>query len=96
MYMGDRWNYHGNGSVGNATYVWLPLVANGMGTLAMGCIVWPRWPLRRRQIWHEPLLFPDGWKERTQGGAGAEATGVCSVRILRVHSHFPCRHVLLV
>ena len=27
MYMGDRWNYHGKGSVGNATYVWLPLPA---------------------------------------------------------------------
>jgi len=29
MYMGDRWNYHGSGSVGNATYVWLPLIPNG-------------------------------------------------------------------
>jgi hypothetical protein len=26
IYMGDRWNFQGPGSVGNASYVWLPLV----------------------------------------------------------------------
>eukprot|EP00879_Flechtneria_rotunda_P027715 GHRR01029702.1.p1 GENE.GHRR01029702.1~~GHRR01029702.1.p1 ORF type:complete len:383 (+),score=92.55 GHRR01029702.1:978-2126(+) len=26
IYYGDRWNLHGHGSVGNASYVWLPLV----------------------------------------------------------------------
>jgi len=29
MYMGDRWNQGGPGSVGNASYIWLPLVPNG-------------------------------------------------------------------
>ena len=32
IYMGDRWNIHGPGSVGNASYVWLPLVHNGSHT----------------------------------------------------------------
>ena len=27
IYMGDRWNFNGPGSVGNASYVWLPLLA---------------------------------------------------------------------
>jgi len=26
MFLGDRWNDHGPGSVGNASYVWLPLI----------------------------------------------------------------------
>lgn len=26
IYFGDRWNAQGPGSVGNASYVWLPLV----------------------------------------------------------------------
>jgi len=26
VYMGDRWNFNGPGSVGNASYVWLPLL----------------------------------------------------------------------
>ena len=29
MYLGDRWNNGGPGSVGNASYVWLPLVKDG-------------------------------------------------------------------
>jgi len=29
MYQGDRWNFHRRGSVGNATYVWLPLIPKG-------------------------------------------------------------------
>ncbi|BDA44105.1 hypothetical protein COCOBI_05-2890 [Coccomyxa sp. Obi] len=32
IYMGDRWNFAGPGSVENATYVWLPLLPNGDGS----------------------------------------------------------------
>lgn len=30
IYLGDRWNGHGeNGGVGNASYVWLPIISRG-------------------------------------------------------------------
>lgn len=37
IYMGDRWNGHGgNGGVGNASYVWLPVVpSKGAGIFTM-------------------------------------------------------------
>lgn len=31
IYMGDRWNFQGPGSVGNASYVWLPLLRHSDG-----------------------------------------------------------------
>ena len=34
MYQGDRWNQGGPGSVGNATYIWLPLMP-GNGTFSL-------------------------------------------------------------
>jgi hypothetical protein len=35
IYYGDRWNVGGPGSVGNATYVWLPLVPDPMADLGL-------------------------------------------------------------
>ena len=41
IYLGDRWNANGPGSVGNSSYVWLPLVrdrssATGFSMLSLG------------------------------------------------------------
>lgn len=35
VYVGDRWNLKGEGSVANASYVWLPLLPDGGGGFSM-------------------------------------------------------------
>ena len=38
VYLGDRWNEKGAGSVGAATYVWLPLLRNASGGFSLASI----------------------------------------------------------
>ncbi|PSC71307.1 glycosyl hydrolase family 43 [Micractinium conductrix] len=71
LWMGDRWNAQGPGGVGNATYVWLPLLprAGGQGFE----LVWAEgWTLAQYKgaVWDEAARGVRFAGER-QGGAAA-------------------------